>query len=148
MAVDIYISPDGVSAVSQDGAFTNPFSLTFDGRTGGTRQMRLYIRNDDALQYYTNLSLTLQENSSFPIIDNSIDGFAWKLSEGDTQPTEADWANISSGNVIAFSDLGSSGSPDTSTYLPFWVYVQIPPGLDVQVFDRVQFVLSGEENAI
>lgn len=148
MALGIYLLPTDNARLSEDRNFLNPFSLTFDGRSGGIKEFRLYIRNDDPLFYYTETTLKLQDISGDDIIDRPEDGFAWKLSEGDVQPTQNDWNNIAAANTISFSDIGASGLPDSSTYLPFWVYVQVPPGLDIQTFDDVQFVLQGEENSI
>lgn len=144
MALSIYTTASASSKLSQDGEFTNPFSLTFDGRTGGTIETRLYVRNDSALYYYTDIQLTVSDTGATNITDNE-DGFYWKFSAGDTQPTANEWRNISAANTIDLPDLGSSGSPDTSTYLPFWLYVQIPPSVPIQVFDDVKFVLTGEE---
>ena len=148
MGLGIYLLPSADSVFSQDRLFTNPFALTFDGRQGGAKEFRLYVRNDDPLYYYTNIVLTLQDIGDESIVDRPDDGFVWKLSQGDVQPTLNDWNNIAPANTVSLSDIGSSGSPDSSTYLPFWVYVEVPPGLDVQTFSTVQFVLSGEENLI
>lgn len=148
MALGIYLLPSVEVPVSQDGDFTSPFSLTFDGRTGGVKEFRLYVRNDDAVSYYTDITVKVQDIGSEDIIDRPDDGFAWKLSAGDIQPTENDWNNIAPANTISLPDIGASGSPDISTFLPFWVYIQVPPGLDVQTFDTVQFVLQGEENLV
>lgn len=148
MSASIYLLPNENSELSKDGLFTNPFSITFDGRSGGTKQARLYVRNNDALYYYTSLTLTSRDLTAQPITERPEDGYVWKLSEGDTQPTQAEWNNIAAANTITLPDIGALGVPDTSTYLPFWIYIQVPPGLDVQTFDHVQFVLQGEENLV
>lgn len=143
MSVEIYTSPS--SSALSSGTLENPFSLAFDGRLGGYKEVKLYIRNNDALYYYTDLTLTLEDNTELGITNNIEKNFSWKLSEGDTKPTFNDWANIAASNTITFSDLGSAGNPDTSTYLPFWVFVKVPAGLSIQVFTDVKFVLSGNE---
>jgi len=148
MALGIYLLPSVDAKISQNGDFTNPFALTFDGRSGGVKQVRLYIRNDDQLLYYTNITLKMQDLSGDDIINRIDDGFAWKLSEGDVQPTQNDWNNIAAANTISLPDIGANGTPDSSSFLPFWVYVQVPPGLNVQTFNLVQFVLQGEENLV
>jgi len=148
MALGIYSAPSISAKFSEDKTFINPLAVTFDGRSGGTRQLRLYIRNDDPSHYYTAISLGLQDLGVTTIIDRPEDGFAWKLSEGDIQPTLNDWANVAAANTVSFTDIGSASIPDSSTFLPFWIYIQVPPGLSVQTFDRVQFILRGEENLI
>lgn len=148
MALGIYLLPSVDAPLSQDGDFINPFSLTFDGRIGGVKEFRLYVRNDDPILYYTSITVKTQDTGTDDITDRPDDGFSWKLSAGDIQPTQNDWANVAAANTISLSDIGAELSPDSSTFLPFWVYVQVPPGLDVQTFDTVQFVLQGEENLV
>ena len=148
MALSIYTLPDPASSISENGTFENPFSLTFDGRNGGVKQTKLYVRNGDSAFYYENIQLTVQDDSPSPIIDEPAEGFSWKLAVGDTQPTENDWINTSGATLVGLSDIGSSGNPDTSTYLPFWVYIQVPPGLDIQTFKDVKFILRADEVAI
>lgn len=148
MSVGIYTSAVPEALLSQDGAFTSPFSVTFDGRIGGNKQYRLFVRNDNSLFWYSNLSLTLSDSGSESIINNSQPGFLWKLSAGDTQPTENAWLNIAASNTINLPNLGIAGNPNIATYLPFWVLIQVPANLNVQNFNTVRFVLSGQENLI
>jgi len=148
MALAIYLLASNDSVLSQNGDLINPLAVTFDGRSGGYKQFRLYVRNNSALYYYDNITMTVQDTSGNNIVDRSVDSFTWKLSEGDNQPTQADWDNTAAANTINFTDIGAPSSPDTSTFLPFWVRIEIPAGLDVQTFDDVQFVLHGQENLI
>lgn len=148
MGLSIYTRADGVSAISTDGSFTAPFAIAFDGRTGGYKEVQLYVRNDEATRFYSNLTLSLEDNSARSIVTNTEDGFAWKLSYGDTKPTYNDWLNTAAGNTISLPDIGAAGDPDTSTYLPFWLFIQMPEGLDVQLFTDVKFVLAGDENLV
>jgi hypothetical protein len=146
MSVGIYTAatPDGL--LSQDDVFTKPFAITFDGRLGGYREVKLFIRNDDALKYYTALQLSLEDTNELSVTNRPEDGFIWKLSYGDTKPTYNDWLNTPISNSLTNIDnIGAEGDPDTSTYLPFWVFIQVPPGLDIQVFTGVKFVLTGDE---
>lgn len=149
MTVKIYTEANNSnSALSLGGSFTNPFSLTFDGRTGGFKEVKLFLRNDSADYYYEDLQVSLQDLSDETITDNLADGYAWKLSAGDTKPTFNDWANIAPANTINLGTLGESGSADTSTYLPFWVFVQVPSNISIQAFTNVSFIISGQENLI
>lgn len=145
MGIGIYTAPNSESALSGDGTFTNPLGVTFDGRVGGTKEIRLYVRNDDPGFYFTDISLELLDTGD-NIINRPDDGYVWKLSEGDAQPSNNDWGNIAPANTITFTNLGAVSSPDSSTYLPFWLLIEVPPGLDVQVFDGVQFQLSADRN--
>lgn len=145
MALGIYLSASTTDKLSDANTFENPFSLTFDGRTGGVKQVKLYVRNNDPLYYYENLQIGLTDSGPQPIINQPTDGFVWKLSAGNTQPTKNDWANTAGATVITLPDIGSVGTPDTSTYLPFWVLVQVPPGLDVGTFDTVRFTIGADE---
>lgn len=145
MGLGIYLSADATQDLSENGSFERPFALSFDGRTGGTKQARLYIRNNDDRYYYQNITVGLVDTGPNNIIDQPSEGFSWKLAAGDTQPTENDWRNTAGATTITLTDIGASGSPDTSTFLPFWVYVEVPPGLDVGTFDTVRFTITADE---
>jgi hypothetical protein len=146
MAVGIYTEPNPDTLLSEDDLFTRPFAVTFDGRVGGYKEIKLYLRNDDPTFYYTNLVLGLEDSNDEPIISRPEDGYVWKLHYGDLKPTYNDWlAKTPAAPLSNIDDLGESGDPDTSTYLPFWVYIQIPSNTDVQVFTSVKFTLAGTE---
>lgn len=145
MSLSIYSSANSTTPLSQAGAFTNPFAISFDGRVGGYKESKLYVRNDSSLFYYTGLTLTLDDQTVENVTTATTDGFSWKLFSGDTKPTLNDWINITPSNTITLSDIGASGDPDSSTYLPFWVYVKVPSNLSVQVFTGVKFLLTGNE---
>lgn len=146
MSVGIYSSPDPTTVLSQNGQFTKPFAVTFDGRIGGYKEIKLFLRNDDPTRYYTNLVLSLEDLEGAPVTSRPEVGFAWKLSYGDTKPTFNDWNNTPAANMLTISDtIGAVGNPDTSTYLPFWVFIQTPAHLDAQVFTGVKFVVEGNE---
>ena len=146
MGVGIYTDSDPETLLSQDSLFTKPFAITFDGCIGGYKEVKLFLRNDDASRFYTDLVVSLEDLQSPPVTSRPEDGFVWKLSYGDTKPTFNDWSNIAAANSLAVpDDIGGVGDPDTSTYLPFWVFIQIPSNLDIQVMTGVKFVVSGNE---
>ena len=116
-----------------------------DGRTGGVKQAKLYVRNSNVLYYYENIEIALSDSELLSITDQVSEGFVWKLIAGDTQPTENDWRNTPAATAITLTDIGSSGTPDTSTFLPFWIFIQVPPGLDVQTYDTVKFTVTADE---
>lgn len=149
MSVGIYSEPTSSALLSQDDLFTKPFAITFNGKTGGYKEVKLYLRNDNPLYFYTDLELALEDSTSPTIINRPSDGFIWKMSYGDNKPTYNDWLNTPVAQTLTgIDDLGASGSPDTSTYLPFWVFIQVPANLDVQVFTGVKFVVSGNEGLV
>jgi hypothetical protein len=143
MGIGIYTSVDPDKVLSQNGDFLYPFSITFDGRVGGYRETKLFIRNDDSDYYYNDLTLSLLDENPESIINNG--GYVWKLYYGDQKPTFNDWLNIPAATSIQIEDLGSEGNSDISTYLPFWVFIQVPNNIDVQVFTKTKFVVSGNE---
>jgi hypothetical protein len=110
MSVGIYTEPNPDMLLSQDGLFTKPFAITFDGRTGGYKEVKLFLHNDDPLYYYTDLTVSIEDSENPTITNRPEDGFAWKLSYGDTKPTYNDWLNIQAANTI----LGIHSSSGTS----------------------------------
>ncbi len=149
MGLGIYLAADPATAISEGGAHTNDFLIALDGRIGGTIQKKLYLRNDNSAVYYTNGTLTMgSDELGDTYIDGSI-GYSWKLYYGDTQPLDSTWLNIAAGNIMTMSDdLGSVGSPDTTTYLPFWVRVEVPKNVAVRTFTEIQFKLAVDENLV
>ena len=87
MSISIYTEPNPSAALSQDGTFTNPFAMTFDGRIGGYKEVKLFLRNSDPLNYFTDLVVSLEDNTAESITDRPEDGYVWKLAYGDTKPT-------------------------------------------------------------
>lgn len=148
MGIGIYTAPGDDNKISSNQSYTNPLGITFDGRSGGTKEIRLYVRNDDPVFYFSDINLSLQDIGLENVIDRASDGFTWKLSEGDTKPTYNEWANISPANNINFPQIGDVSQPDSSTYLSFWVQISVPPGLDVKVIDTVQFVLNADKELV
>lgn len=147
MGLGIYSDTIPAALLSQAGAFTDPLAVTMDGLAGGSFETRLYVRNDDSLFYYEDISLTPIDTAGVSIVDGT-DGFAWKLREGNTQPTTTEWGDITPAAAISLSDIGSVGSPDTSTYLPFWVRVEVPKNASAQTFIDVQLKINATQNNV
>jgi hypothetical protein len=143
MALAIYYATDGVSKFSQDGAFTNPLQEVIDGRTGGSVERLLYIRNDNSLFSYLDIKLVPEDTDGVSIVDGSL-GFAWKLSAGDAQPTDEAWGIITAGEEIELADLGTVSVSDTSTYLPFWLRIEAPRNVSVKTYVDVQLKITAE----
>lgn len=133
-----YANPS--SSFSTDGEMTNPVRHTFDGRTGGVIEKRYYVRNDNALVWYSGLILVDVEDSQGRNITDGTDGYAWKLKAGDTQPLNEEWAVLNEASGIIFSGLIG-----TTTYLPFWLRIEVPSNAQVESFDDVKIVLTCNE---
>lgn len=144
--LDIYESADPSSAFTVSGNFGNPFTAAFDGVLGEVIERKVYVRNDDALYYYENITVQPIDGGD-DIVDGSgvTEDYNWKLYAGDSQPLEEQWELTSAGNQIALADLGSSGNPDTTTYLPFWVRISVPTGAPVNAYNSVLLRLSFDE---
>jgi hypothetical protein len=144
--LDIYETANPLTAYTVSGEFTNPFSCAFDGVAGEVVERRVYLRNDDPLYFYENITVQPVDGGD-SIVDGSgvTEGYSWKLSEGDQQPGEEEWSYIDTGNEINFDDLGSLALPDISTYLPFWVRVEVPKGAPVESFKNVYLRITFDE---
>lgn len=144
MALKIYESASPGSAYSTDSSYSAPLSLSFDGINGGYKYVKLYLRNDDPTYYYTGITIQPVMLSGTSIIDGT-NGWSWKLKAGDTQPLEAEWDLLTDANSISMADLGSSGTPDTNTYLPFWLRIEIPAGAEIKAYQNVTLRKTANE---
>lgn len=145
MALSIYETPNADTSFSS-GTNTNPISFTVDGTLGATITKKIYLRNDSASHYYTNIQITPSYNLGEDIVTGSLSTFHWKLIAGDSQPLEDQWQLVSGGNTMTLPNLGSAGNATTTTYLPFWLRVNVPKGIDIQVFEHVTLEVTATEN--
>lgn len=142
MALAIYETENLNSAYSVSGVFTNPFAITFDGVTGGVSEKQLFVGNNSADYQYTGIVLSLLDNSGQHLIDGT-NGFSWKLSEGSTQPLEAEWDTIDDGNSITIPNIDTSPG-----FRPFWLRIAVPRATSAQSFDQILMRLSATESLI
>ncbi len=147
MPIGIYTAADPSTGLSHDHSFSNALLVSLDGKLGGIIQKKLYIRNSDNTLWYSGTTLTPVDLID-PTVINNTRGFSWKLSVGNTQPLDDQWAAILPGNTITFSDLGSLHVSDTSTYLPFWIRVQIPRNTSIQSILDVTLNINTNENLV
>lgn len=147
--LDIYENPDPTTAYTVSGDFSNPFSSAFDGITGETIEKKLYIRNDDPLYFYEDISIQPIDGGDYIVsgVDTTED-YYWKLYAGDQQPIEEQWELTTPGNEITISSIGSLGSPDITTYSPFWVRIQIPKGAPVKSYSSVSLRIEFDETSV
>lgn len=118
----LQVLPNYNTAPLSTGDQSNPAVLVADGTVGESVVQRLFLHNDEADKYYTGISLWVS-----PIPEN----WSIKLLAQKNQPTEAEWAAVSSGNTITFAAIGSAATPDLN-YHPFWVRLEVPAGTETQ----------------
>lgn len=126
--------------------FYLPFEFTFNGNTGGAIIKQVYIRNNNEDRYYTGLTLQPLDSGSFNHTVNNK--WNWKLIVGDVEPTHEDWIHTTAGALISLSDLGSSSSGDTYTYLSVWIRAEVPARRPAQNIKAISLQLNGEENLV
>lgn len=144
MALGIYSDPNPEALITS----SNPLTFTFDGRVGGTMSRKIYIRNDNPDRWYTNITVQPVDTSGTNIVDGSTPGFFWKLKEKDINPTPEEWDLVSNGNQITLSkNLGNNLLGDIVTFLPIWVKVSVPRGMDLQTIKDVVLRIQATEIA-
>ena len=103
---------------------------------------RLYLRNDDPLYSFTDITLTAVDSATPSSATEARNGYSWKLIEGDDQPSNEKWDIVTPGNTIALVDVGTVTVSDIATYLPFWVRVAVPSNSYVQAITTVKLDIS------
>jgi len=144
MTLAIYTFPIETAAVDSD----NLFSVTFDGRIGGSIDRKLYVRNDNLERWYSSIAVT-SVDTGMPIAGGGTEGWAWRLLEKDIAPTTEEWLVEDPGNTVSLTDnIGSATEGDTRTYLPFWVRITIPPRVQVQTLTGAVLRISATEGLV
>jgi len=143
MALEIFPDAGYNPSYSQDSEFENPFSITFDGVTGGVIQKKLYIGNNIAAGafYYTNVGVFAVDTDPLDLIGGTEE-YSWKVKAGNDQPLAEEWSLITAGDIADMPNMPN----DSSTYLPFWVRIEIPRGVDVQSFDTIKLKVTATES--
>lgn len=144
MTLAIYTFPIETAVVDSD----NLFSVTFDGRIGGSIDRKLYVRNDNSERWYSSITIT-SVDTGMPIASGGIEGWGWRLLEKDVAPTTEEWLVEDPGNTVSLtSNIGSATEGDTRTYLPFWVRITVPPRIQVQTLTDVVLRISATEGLV
>lgn len=148
MGLGIYSEPFG-DKFSEDGSQVSPITTTHKGNDGEIIELLLYLRNDDPNQWYSDISIVGIDVSSPDDTQGDL-GTGWgiKLSAGLEQPTKGKWAAIKFANTIIMPTIGGVGSPDTTTFYPFWYRIQSPPGIDVQTKIDIKLKIDFTRNAV
>lgn len=139
--MSIYIYPEALpdNPYSQGGNMTNPLREAFDGKSDSVREIKRYVRNSNSSYQYSGIQLRPVSTGGRNIVDGT-DGYGWKLSAGDTQPSYAEWQTIDYGNTITFSGLYN-----IATYLPFWIRMEVPAGAEVRSHEDVVFRITATQ---
>jgi len=152
MPLKPYIYEDeAYSELSIDEAFTNPLKTAHDGKNGSTSVKKVFLRNTDDTKYYTDIRVFAKDSDSDYIYEDIVyneTGWGVKLSEGNSEPSDAEWEDISWGNAISIPNIGSADSGDQSTYRPFWALITCPPSAAAQNKKDIQLVVDYIERAV
>lgn len=145
MSLSIYDAPDASAKLDS----SNPFTITFDGRIGGSIDKKLYIRNDDSSFWYDEIKVQPVDLIAPDLVDGSELNHTWKLMEKDISPTTEEWALITAGNQLSFSDnIGTADIGDIITFIPFWVRVKTPRRLSVQTITDIVLRIDARKNLV
>jgi hypothetical protein len=132
MTLRIYDAALPTSYFSQDGLFSNPVLFSFDGRSGGSSEQLLYVRNSDATYEYSDIVVFPDQLEGDIDLVEGTRGFAFRLKAGTSRPTTEEWLTIAAGEEIDIAAI-----TDTVTYMPFWLRVECPRQVPVQRFKGI-----------
>lgn len=125
-----------------------PHRTFSDGRLGGAHEQLVYLRNDDASSYYTDLLLSYEQEIYNDSGEFGETGWGTKCAYGERRPTEAEWNEIRSGEPLALPDIGSTDAADTYTFHPVWIRVYCPGGQAAQIRENQRVRLSYYEKKV
>ena len=126
----------------------DPYSLdpmrTFhNGYLGGAHEELIYLRNEDAGNYYTNIVLSPELIGGYSNdVSFGLTGWGIKLMYGRRRPTEAEWDLVRSGDSIQIPDIGTTEAADTFTNHPVWVRVYCPAGESAKIKENMQVSIT------
>jgi|LakMenEpi03Aug12_release.lakeMendotaPanAssembly.Ray.scaffolds.fasta_scaffold1191447_1 hypothetical protein len=135
--------------ISQDGMQSRPIQTTHNGTNGETVEKQLFLKNNNADFYYTDIRLTPVPATKVRLGDvNYPEAYiGYKVIVKDAQPSRSEWASTQSGDVAIITNVGTTNLGDTS-YKPLWIQVTIPPGARIGALRDVSIQLTAEENPI
>lgn len=112
-----------------------------DGVSGGVYEFKVFVRNDQILNWYTNVTLEYQVNGASGWFDPATSRVNVKMftpsssSQSGTRPTSRDWAAITPSDSLSLPDIGSNVAGNTS-YIPVWIRVFVPGRTDAQTLNH------------
>jgi len=146
-----YKEDDEFVAITKDSDTTNPHTSTHNGRTGDVQTFQIYLRNDDAAKWFSNIRikpLDLVDPEPYGDIAYIETGWGIKLSAEESEPSSSEWEDIDWGNTISMSNVGSDAAYDIATYFPFWYLITCPPNTDATTKTDIVLNVSYTENAV
>ena len=152
MGLGLYYKENDVFiAMSEDDDVSVPLTTIHDGKLGDTKTVTVYLRNDDATKWFSNIKISpldLIDAEPYGDIIYSETGWGVKLYPGSVEPTSGEWDDIDWGDQITMANVGASGAGDTATYYPFWYLITCPPNTDAKVKTDIVFNVGYTENAV
>jgi len=153
MALKLYYKELGSFVeISTGGDMDSPLSTVHDGKTGEDVSVQLFVRNDDENKWYSNIEVFPFDKSVGAVNSGDVNyedtGWGVKLSLGSVEPSAATWEDVDWGGSILISNIGSSGSADTTQYHPFWCLLSCPPHHSAVTKENISFRVEYTENAV
>lgn len=144
MAIGLYTDTSPSTLISQNDTFLNSLLIPVNGRLGGVFQKRLYIRNNETNKSYSSIQVTV-DNPADPTLVNGVQFTYWKLIASDLQPADYLWDAVTTANTISLPNIGTTAVGDSSTYVPFWLYVRVPRNSNANTFNTPNVVIRANE---
>jgi hypothetical protein len=132
---------DDFFEVSTDDDLSSPVITTHDGKRGDSQKVKLYLKNDDSMRYFTNIVITPFDNILPSDIDYASTGWGVKLSNKLEEPSTAEWEDIDWGASITVADI-----EDVPGTVSFWYLVSCPPNTDAQNKTDITLKIAYTEN--
>lgn len=152
MGLKLYYKEDDVFIeISSGQNLDMPLTTIHNGRRGDTITKQIYLRNNDPLKWYSNITLKpvdLIDASPYGDVGFNETGWGVKLSYGSVEPTNGEWEDIDWGNQITAQDIGSDSIGDTTTYFPIWHLETCPPNTNAQIKEDIVIQVGYTENAV
>lgn len=135
--------------ISEDGLFTRPIQTNHDGANGSIVEKQLFLKNEDAAFYFSNIRLRAVPESKVKVGDiNFPEAYiGYKIIFKDSQPTKNEWLAVSSGAEAFLSNIGSTNLGDDS-YKSVWIQVSIPSGTRVGALTDISLSLEAESSPV
>lgn len=144
MALELYKENNVGSLVDLSNYLFSPH----DGLNGSWYTQKIWLRNDNVLYYYEGITLSIDIPAVTLPANVSANGVIYQLFPGDVEPTVAEWKHLPYHNEIAMPTIGGAGSPDVSTYYPFWLRVYSPGNSDIGRLQEASIKIKAIERAV
>jgi hypothetical protein len=148
MSLAIYYKDDNDQFVLVSDTF--PISTIHNGRTGDVKTTQLFIRNDDDTKWFSNIVIKpvdLVDANPYGDVGYTETGWGVKLNYSESEPSNGEWLDLSWGEAISISAIGSNLAADKN-YKSFWYYITCPPNEDVKIKTDIVLEVSFTENVV